>query len=237
MAALNSIRNWFNTSTISSLIVDADDTLWYDHRYFRDLRRAALERAGITSELEVEFDNLVRSNRCVSPVDSEEAYLAGVSSALRGLGIEPSVQDQIQNAFETFRRHPIELLPGAEVAIQYLSRKYAIFILTKGTLQLQERKLERCSLREFTTDFICVEEKNVETLRGVLSRLHLQPSEIVSIGNSIKHDVIPASEIGIRAVWLNHHDNIFGRNGVLPESALEVSEWCTIRDCAVPEQE
>jgi hypothetical protein len=55
----------------------------------------------------------------------------------------------------------------------------------------------------------------------------------VIIGNSIQHDIIPATANNAYAIYLNHSENTHGRNGVLPTCSVEVHEWWEINDAAM----
>jgi putative hydrolase of the HAD superfamily len=119
--------------------------------------------------------------------------------------------------------HPIELLPYAkEVLAKFSIRK---ILYTKGILSEQMLKLNRSGLSfEFFKTHVA-SKKSAEELDAFLKTNNLCAAECLYIGNSVKHDIAPALEVGCSAIWLDHKNNEFGRNAALPQYAYIAQSW------------
>jgi FMN phosphatase YigB (HAD superfamily) len=103
-----------------------------------------------------------------------------------------------------------------------------LILYTKGHPQEQMNKLRRSGLLSKFKEIIVVKKKTVETLRRELNERQLAIKKTIMIGNSIKHDIIPAVANQLVAIWFNHSQNERGNNANLPEDVIEVKEWTTI---------
>jgi len=140
----------------------------------------------------------------------------------------PELIQVVSSAINTFHTHPIEFVAGAVEALGRLRAQCRLVVLTKGLVNEQESKLQRSGILEIVNEYHCVERKSVEALVDVMRDLRLASESTASFGNSVLHDVIPATELGVAAFWLNHFENQHGRNAKLPLSAVEIPDWSPI---------
>lgn len=80
-------------------------------------------------------------------------------------------------------------------------------ILCNGDRQLLERAIEYCNL---DIPLICSEDAkaykpNTRIFEYALDMLSLHPVQVLHVGDSINHDIIPAKETGMKAVLINRH--------------------------------
>ncbi|MCA9288258.1 MAG: haloacid dehalogenase type II [Phycisphaerales bacterium] len=72
--------------------------------------------------------------------------------------------------------------------------------------------------------------------KEALARLGLPASKVVHVAQSLYHDIAPASELGLKTVWVNRQA---GRPGATPASRakpdLEVPDMATLAEFAAPE--
>ena len=72
--------------------------------------------------------------------------------------------------------------------------------------------------------------------KEALGRLGLPASRVVHVAQSLHHDIAPASEMGLRTVWVNRQA---GRPGATPPSRatpdLEVPDMAALAEIAVPQ--
>ena len=74
---MTALRDWFRNPDIRAMIVDADDTIWFDRRYYRVFLKAVghvFREAGVT---EGELGVRMRYYRAREGV-SEAAYASGI---------------------------------------------------------------------------------------------------------------------------------------------------------------
>jgi len=98
--------------------------------------------------------------------------------------------------------HPVEVLPGAPETLRSMAGRYRLILITKGDLFDQESKLARSGLAELFWKIEIVSEKNEATYLDVLARHEVPPERFLMVGNSVRSDILPAIELGARAVYV-----------------------------------
>jgi putative hydrolase of the HAD superfamily len=193
--------------SITTVGLDADDTLWHNETIFRlthdrfaDLLAEHGDRATIEARLaETEKRNLRLYGYGVkgftlSMIETAMALTDGQAPA--------SVVREILAAGREMLAHPVETLPGVDEALAELARRYRLVLVTKGDLLDQERKLAASGLGDLFAAVEIVSEKNRSTYDRVFARHGTGADEAVMAGNSMKSDVLPALEAGAFAVHI-----------------------------------
>ncbi len=108
--------------------------------------------------------------------------------------------------------HPVELLDGAQEALEILAPAYRLLLITKGDLRDQERKLAKSGIAERFHGIDIVSEKDPRTFERVLRRHDVEPADFLMVGNSIKSDILPVLALGgagvhvpYRITWKHEH--------------------------------
>jgi putative hydrolase of the HAD superfamily len=96
--------------------------------------------------------------------------------------------------------HPVELLDGVPEAVDALTNRYRVMVITKGDLLHQETKVARSGLADLFWRIEIVSEKDEGTYARILERQGIEPSTFVMVGNSVRSDVLPVLALGARAV-------------------------------------
>jgi putative hydrolase of the HAD superfamily len=192
------------------LLIDADDTLWENNIYF--------ERA---------FDNfcdfLAHSSMSPAEVRAVLDEIETVNNKIHGYGtanfarnltecyhqlLEREVGQQdlpmIMSFTEQILHHPIELIPGVEETLQYLSLRHDLTLFTKGNPEEQKLKVDRSGLAIYFGHTAIVKEKDRGSYAALIRERQLVPERSWMIGNSPKSDINPALEAGINAVFVPH---------------------------------
>ena len=189
--------------------LDADDTLWQNEQFFKLTHRRF-------AELLADY----------APADHlEERLLAAESRNLGhyGFGIKGFTLSMIETAIEVTEdrvpariireiiaagqemlRHPIELLPGVEAAVDALAERHPLVLITKGDLLDQERKLAQSGLGERFAGVEIVSHKTPGVYAGIFARHGAAEGESLMAGNSLKSDVIPVIAAGGHGVHVPH---------------------------------
>ena len=224
---------------ITTVGLDADDTLWHNETIFR-LTQAR-------------FLDLVRDHADEPTTQARLAEVERRNLRLYGYGIKGFTLSMIETAMELcdgeapahivreilaagreMIAHPVETLPGVDEALAALSERYRLVLITKGDLLDQERKLAASSLGDLFAAVEIVSEKDRGTYDRVFTRHGTGPDEAVMAGNSMKSDVLPALEAGAWAVHIPYavtwaHEladapDGHGRYGAL-ETIAELPGW------------
>lgn len=192
---------------ITTVGLDADDTLWHNETIFRLTQARFLE--------------LVRDHADEPTTQARLAEVERRNLRLYGYGIKGFTLSMLETAMELcdgeapahivreilaagreMIAHPVETLPGVDEALAELAERYRLILITKGDLLDQERKLAASGLGDLFAAVEIVSEKDRGTYDRVFTRHGTGPAEAVMAGNSMKSDVLPALEAGAWAVHI-----------------------------------
>lgn len=192
--------------------LDGDDTLWHSEQLFVDTQLAF--RTLLAPYVDLDDDaldaRLVEVERRNLP-----SFGYGVKAFTLSL-IETAIEvtdgnipsGQLQSVLDLGKvllDHPVQLLEGVAEAVDALTDRYRVMLVTKGDLLHQESKVARSGLDELLWRVAIVSEKDEATYRRVLERDHIDPATFVMVGNSVRSDVLPVLAIGARAVHVPYH--------------------------------
>lgn len=191
---------------LTTLGVDADDTLWHHETVFRltqdrfaELLAPYADPADLAARLaEVEARNLRFYGYGVkaftlSMIETALAFAPDASG---------SVIREILAAGREMLTHPIETLPGVEATLRGLADKYRLIVITKGDLLDQERKLAASGLGDYFSAVEIVSEKTADTYVRLFARHGTGAAEAAMVGNSLRSDILPALEAGAYAAHI-----------------------------------
>ncbi len=193
-----------------NLIVDADDTLWENNIYFERafddfcdfLAHSAMSPAEVRAVLD-EIETVNNKTHGYGTVNFArnltECYQKLVERDVR-------VEDlpRIMSFTEQILHHPIEIIPGVEETLEYLSGRHSLTLFTKGDPEEQKLKLDRSGLGIYFGHTAIVKEKDARSYAALIRERALDPAHTWMIGNSPKSDVNPALEAGLHAVFVPH---------------------------------
>jgi len=199
---------------IKQIIFDADDTLWENNIYYvqavesfvKLISRGGFSEAEIEHEFD-EFEKQVVKERGYGSVNFvyilEEIYKMYLK---RGLVPDDQNFDKIVNRFIEHPVTPPNMFDGVAETMEYLKRKYDLFILTKGDQEEQEGKILRSGLDKYVVEYFVKPEKDDETYSALIDEYSWQPEQTCMVGNSPKSDINPALRTGMFAVHIPYRD-------------------------------
>ncbi len=174
------------------LIVDADDTLWENNIYF--------ERA-----FDQFCDFLDHSSLSPEEVRGVLDEIETVNSKVHGYGtlnftrnltecyhklVERDVYDddlaRIMSFTEQILHHPIEVIPGVEETLDYLSLRHDLTLFTKGNPEEQKLKLDRSGLAVYFGHTAIVKEKDPGSYSALISSRRFDSQRTWMIGKLAK---------------------------------------------------
>lgn len=192
---------------ITTVGLDADDTLWHNETIFRlthDRFAALLSAHADAAVIDARLGEVEARNLRLYGYGVKGFTLSMIETAMELTGgrADPSVIREILAAGREMLSHPVEPLPGVEETLHLLAQTYRLVLITKGDLLDQERKLAASGLGDLFSAVEIVSEKDAETYRRVFARHGTGPSEAVMVGNSVRSDIAPALEAGAWAVHI-----------------------------------
>ena len=195
---------------ITTVGLDADDTLWHNETIFR-LTHARfvdlLDDHGDLETIETRLAEVERRNLRLYGYGIKGFTLSMIETAMELCdgGAPPEVVREILAAGREMLAHPVETLPGVDEALAQLAERYRLVLITKGDLLDQERKLAASGLGELFAAVEIVSEKDRGTYERVFARHGTGAAEAAMAGNSMKSDVLPALEAGAFAAHIPYH--------------------------------
>jgi putative hydrolase of the HAD superfamily len=192
---------------ISTLGLDADDTLWHSENHFAVTEQRFGELVSPWMDGEEAAKRLLeqeRANLRLFGYGVKGFTLSMIETAIeasRGLIPNEAVQQIIEWGKEMMN-HPVELLPGVEETFDALEGEYRLLLITKGDLFHQETKIAESGLADRFDGIEILSEKSPDQYRRVLNRCETAPAEFVMVGNSLRSDVLPAVDIGAHGVHI-----------------------------------
>jgi len=195
---------------ITTVGLDADDTLWHNETIFRLTHArfvALLADHGDEATIEARMAETERRNLRLYGYGIKGFTLSMIETAMELCDGEApaSVVREIMAAGREMIAHPVETLPGVDETVALLARTYRLVLITKGDLLDQERKLAASGLGDLFAAVEIVSEKDRSTYDRVFARHGTGAAEAVMAGNSMKSDVLPALEAGAFAVHIPYH--------------------------------
>ncbi|HLB25029.1 MAG TPA: HAD family hydrolase [Nitrospirota bacterium] len=190
-----------------NLVIDCDDTLWENNRYFLEAHSKFVELMGSLGYDPAEADELLLRLE----MENVPRYGYGAKSQAMSMAdvymiLEPRPDEGALRAIEAMGEevfnHPLTLMPGVEETLPRLSERYRLALYTKGNPDEQMGKLVRSPFKDCFHHVRVVPEKDRETFGSVLSELNFSPDETWMIGDSPRSDIMPAIAHGVRSVYI-----------------------------------
>ena len=192
--------------SITTVGLDADDTLWHNETLFR-LTQARffdlLSDVADQATLETKLAETEKRNLRLYGYGVKGFTLSMIETAMDLTGGEapPRVIREILAAGRSMLTEPVQPLPGVEDALAALSERYRLILITKGDLLHQEQKLAASGLGDLFVAVEIVSEKDASTYEGVFRRHGTGAAQAAMCGNSLRSDILPALEAG---AWAAH---------------------------------
>ena len=193
-----------------NLIIDADDTLWenniYFERTFEEFCEFLSHSSMYPSEIRAVLDEIEIVNCRIHGYGSAN-FTRGLIECYRRLAEREVRSEDIQTIASLVDRildHPMELIPGVEETVEYLSARHDLTLFTKGDPEEQKLKLDRSGLGIYFGHTAIVKEKDAASYTALVRERRLDASRTWMIGNSPKSDINPSLAAGLNAVFIPH---------------------------------
>lgn len=197
-------------SKVNAIGFDADDTLWVNETYFRESEHRF---AQILAKYDTE--NKIQQELFKIEIDNLDLYGYGIKGFMLSMveaaidisngEIEAQGIAEILAIGKEMLTKPVELLEGVKEVLESLNERYRLILITKGDLLDQERKLELSGLGKYFHHIEVVSDKKEHNYKNLLDHLEIRPDEFLMIGNSLKSDILPLTNIGAAAIHIPFH--------------------------------
>lgn len=202
---------------ITVIAFDADDTLWVNEPYFREVEEqfaALLENFLPRHSTVAELYKTEIANLPLYGYGIKGFMLSMIEAVLRITEgkIDPAIIQKVIDLGQGMLNKPVELLDGVEEVLKALYGKFKLVVATKGDLLDQQRKLTKSGIDHYFHHIEIMSDKQDKDYQKLIKHLDCKPEEFLMLGNSLKSDVLPVLAIGGNAVhipfhttWLHEH--------------------------------
>ena len=124
-------------------------------------------------------------------------------------GVEDSkLANELMVLFHENRRKRHDLFIDAIPALNELAKSCKLGLLTNGAPDIQNEKIKGAGIEHYFSSIVIsgevgVGKPNPVIFEIMLSNLKTKANNAIMIGNSLKSDIQPCKELGIKSVWLN----------------------------------
>lgn len=200
---------------IEIIAFDADDTLWENEIYYRRAKEQFVEllssydgdREGIGRRL----DQIEVGNVAIYGYGIKSFTLSMIEAAIdisHG-GIRADELDRIISFGREMLDTRVEVFPHSADVLRELAGGWQLMLITKGDVFEQSLKIELTGLKEYFRYIEIVGTKTSATYRTIFERYHIDPQQVVMVGNSMRSDILPILELEGRAVYIPYEHTWF----------------------------
>ncbi len=234
---------------ISTIAFDADDTLWRNEEIFMKAQET--------------FINMLTHYHDKDYISSHLAEIQVRNLSVFGYGIKGFTLSMIETAIELSEGRilgheiheiialakdmvaaPIHLLPDVVETIRALKGHYQLMVITKGDLLDQESKLARSGIADLFDFIEIVSDKKPDVYQSILDQYQIPKDSFLMLGNSMKSDVLPLLDIGVKAIHVPYHstwaheevaESDLASYGAIEsfKSIAELLPWLSINKCTL----
>ena len=193
------------------VIFDGDDTLWqtiplYRRAKFRFcalIKTEGFESSSILQLLEnIDIENTKRMGF------SRKRFPFSMIQVYRFLCKKRKVQPKrkIENAIncianEVFSQSVVPVI-GVQRFLSSLRSRYTLVLATKGDNKVQRMRLDQVHLRPLFDFIYVLDNKHSAAFRRIIRECKLNVKHSWAIGDSVRSDINPALNAGLKAIWL-----------------------------------
>jgi len=195
---------------IEAIGIDADDTLWHNEPLYQETQQRlvdGLARFASSDEVKAHLLSTERGNLALYGYGIKSFILSMIETALDfgGDEIDHQTIQEILRLGRTMIAADVVLLPHVRETVSLLAHTYPLWLITKGDLLDQRRKLDRSGLAPYFVEVDVVTEKTAEVYAKLLNERGVDPQCFVMVGNSPRSDIQPVVSLGGTAILVPYH--------------------------------
>ncbi len=197
-------------SHIKYIAFDADDTLWDNEPFYRDLEHLFNDLMLNYMSAEESSAELFKTEVANLPLYGfgAKAYTLSILETALRLSKDKISSTDLKKLLEKGKKltdSPLILLDHVENTLKELTQNYTLILATKGDLLDQERKLRKSGLEKYFHHIEVMSDKQITDYENLFKRLNIKASEFLMVGNSMRSDIIPVVELGAYAIHIPYH--------------------------------
>jgi putative hydrolase of the HAD superfamily len=192
---------------LDAIAFDADDTLWHCENQFHAAQNRLfelLEQYASNDEVAAQLGKVERENVRVFGYGIKGFTLSMVETALEisRHRISAAGINEILILGKEMLEGPVVLFDGVTDVLHHLGKSYPLYLITKGDILDQKKKIDKSNLADCFAGIEVVSEKNTIIYSELFEKYSLKSSRLMMVGNSIPSDILPVLELGGFAVHI-----------------------------------
>ena len=215
---------------VEFLFLDLDDTILDFHKAERIALSKTIRDFGIEPTEEVlsryhvinkwHWEQLELGN-----MTRDEVQVGRFATLLAERGVKVDAV-AVTSAYEKNLSIGHYFLPGAEEAVDALSKKYRLFLAGNGTASVQKGRMTSANLyRFFEKVFVSQEighnKPSLAYFEGCFAQIpDFDPAKAMIVGDSLSSDIQGGINAGIKTCWVNPN-HAEPKNGIVPDFQIE----------------
>ncbi len=215
---------------------DADDTLWENEVFFHKALIKFKKLHPHIKDPDEEIFQIEKKNIKLYGYGIKGFTLSLIEASAKHSSNQTDIENitEILNIGKELLTHHLELLPGVEDTLKYLSDQFKLIMITKGDLFDQQRKIQESGLSKYFSSTEIVSEKDAKAYSNILAKHNILPKDFIMVGNSLKSDILPVTKIGGTGIYIPHqftwiHEKVdetqSANNYVKLNSILDLKLW------------
>lgn len=209
------------TKKYKHLLFDLDKTIWdFDRNSESTLREIYLllnlkakgipdfdEFHRVYESYNLKLWDLYRRNE----IEKQNLMVKRFADALADYGVrEPETAQMFSDKYLEILPTHTAVFEGTHEAMEYLSARYSLHIITNGFSEVQFTKLQHAGLRKYFTHIIISEEAGAKKpdkaiFTYALNLIGANAVDCLMIGDDIEVDLLGAKQAGIDQMFFNPH--------------------------------
>lgn len=200
-----------NAEDIQLVILDLDKTICKYSQSKEEVLMSAFEEHNLEPFFTIdEFEAAMETYEDADEVTTKsDCRRISCESLAVEHGYEKSVGTELGETYSHRRRHgDVEFLPGAEEALEYLTNRYKLGLITNAEREVQRPKLESLDVYTLFETVVYAGhdteyKPHPEAFREALQVIGVEPDEALYIGDDFESDVLGADAVGIDTIWVS----------------------------------
>lgn len=206
-------------NNIEHVFFDLDHTLWdFDKNsaltfeYIFKLNKIDLELSRFLEVyIPINFDYW--ENYRKNLVSKEKLRYGRLKDSFTALSyqVDDTIIDKLSNDYILYLSEYNHLLDGGVEALDYLSDKYTLHIITNGFEEVQHKKLKNSNILNYFNTITTSEEAGVKKPHPNIFDISLKkakalPQKSVMIGDNYEADIVGAADFGLQTIYFDYYN-------------------------------
>lgn len=200
-----------NTENTRAVIFDGDDTLWETQAEYEKAKAQffqLMERLGFdVKDVQTRFAQTDVANvenfgfsKHRFPASMQAVYLSFCKE--KHVEIDQNIANRVQGiGYSVFLQKPL-LKTNTISILKSLRQKYSLYLFTSGDPDIQQYKIRELSIAPLFRNIYITERKDAKEFQRIIHQENIDPKKSWMVGNSLRSDINPAVQVGLRAIWV-----------------------------------